>query len=77
VHPNPFNPALVISLANARTKRPVHIAVYDARGCLVHQVKIKGGARHIWNAHGMPSGLYVVRAQAGKRTYLKKALLLK
>jgi hypothetical protein len=81
VSPNPFNPAVVISIhdGNVGATRRVAptLAIYDPAGRMVHQAENLTSAKYTWNAQGLPSGVYILRAVAGKKTYMKKLILAK
>jgi hypothetical protein len=81
VSPNPFNPAVVISIhdVNVGATRRVAptLAIYDPNGRMVHRVKNLTSATYTWNAQGLPSGIYVLRAVVGKKIYMKKLILAK
>jgi hypothetical protein len=78
--PNPFNPATEISYQLSAFSR-VTLKVYDLLGrevaSLVNDKKVPGKYSAIWNASGMPSGVYFYRLQTGTYTETKKMLLLK
>jgi hypothetical protein len=80
--PNPFNPAVSISFrVGAIHESPVHVSVYNAAGILianlVHQSLAPGRHTVTWDAAQNPSGVYVVRMEAGGRLATKRILLLK
>jgi len=79
-YPNPFNPSTVIPFELAQTGT-VKLAVYDVTG---RQVAVlvnasMGAGRHsvTFNAGGIPSGVYMVRMEAGGRIMTSKLTLLK
>ncbi len=79
-YPNPFNPTTVIPFELAQTGT-VKLAVYDVTG---RQVTVlvnasMGAGRHsvTFNAAGIPSGVYMVRMEAGGRIMTSKLTLLK
>ncbi len=79
-YPNPFNPSTVIPFELAQTGN-VRLAVYDVTG---RQVTLlvnasMGAGRHsvTFNAAGIPSGVYIVRLEAGGRIMTNKLTLLK
>jgi hypothetical protein len=80
--PNPFNPVVQIKvMGDARGEMRVTLQVYDISGKLVadlthHTSRITPNA-YTWNASGHPSGLYIVRMQAGSRILQKKVTLIK
>ncbi|MCE5248995.1 T9SS type A sorting domain-containing protein [bacterium] len=79
-YPNPFNPATTIDYCLPRDSR-VTVTVYNISGARIAVLKddfeLAGGYSVVWNARGMPSGLYFCRFRADKFTVTKKLLLLK
>ena len=77
--PNPFNPAVVITWANVRAinESPLQLAIYTTHGRMVHQVNQIHRGRYTWDASGMPSGLYIIRARIGERILEKKVTLIR
>lgn len=74
VSPNPFNPTVNIRLHGALGKATA--SIYSPAGRLVTRLNLeKGGVE--WNASGMPSGLYLIKTDAGKQVSKIKAVLLK
>ena len=79
-YPNPFNPSTVIEYA-VPNKVHVKLIVYDVLGrkveTLVDQEETSGTYKVLFNAGGLPSGVYFYRLQAGTYHETKKLLLLK
>ena len=79
-YPNPFNPSTTISWS-LPSKAFVSLTIYDVVGRevakLVSNELPAGVYSRIWNATGMPTGVYFCRLQAGAFTQTKKLLLLK
>lgn len=75
VRPNPFKPAVTISFANPGKK--ADIAIYNVEGKLVHSFKNFAGNRVSWNAEGIPSGLYVLKARINGLTQTRKLVYSK
>ncbi len=79
-YPNPFNAETVIRFT---LDRPgfVQAEVFNLLGESVETIVSKdypAGSGYIrWNAECYPSGLYLIRLQAGGRTQVKKALMIK
>ena len=78
--PNPFNPQATIRFVLPDVSE-VRLAVYDARGRQV-QVLIDGslhaGEHEVtFEAHGLPSGVYFSRLEAGGKTSTSRMVLLK
>ncbi len=78
--PNPFNPSTVIPFELAESS-DVRIAVYDVTGRLVASLvdsRMSAGTHQTtFNATGLPSGVYVVRLEAGGQVLTSKLTLLK
>jgi hypothetical protein len=66
-YPNPFNPRTAISYQLSAVS-VVRLTVYDALGrlvaTLVNEEQLAGSHTVTWNAHNMPSGVYVYRIVA-------------
>ncbi len=88
IYPNPFNALTTISFGFDKSA-PTRLAVYDLSGRLVAEL-LEGnppfnsppasrGGNHsvVWNAEGLPGGIYLIRLEAGKQTQTMKVLLLK
>ncbi len=79
-YPNPFNPVTIIRY---ETSRPgfVSLVVYDILGREV--ARLVNGERAprvhevVFNAAGLPSGIYVYRLQAGSTNQARKMILLR
>jgi len=89
-YPNPFNPTTTIKysiatsspLAKGRTEEGfVTLKVYDVLGrevaTLVNEKQSPGSYSVMFNASGIPSGIYFYKLTAGKFSQTKKMLLLK
>jgi hypothetical protein len=79
-HPNPFNPSTTLEFSIPERSR-VTITLYDATGRhvreLADQVFDRGYHSTTVVAHGMPSGMYYCRLQAGTFVHTKKLVLVK
>jgi len=79
-YPNPFNPTTVIPYDLASTSR-VRITVYDVTGrpvaSLLDAQQNAGRHQVAFNAAGLPSGVYMVRLEAGGQVMVRKLTLLK
>jgi hypothetical protein len=78
--PNPFNPITTIAFS-IPVRQKVILKIFDAAGREVATLKegeLEPG-RHdvLWQAAGMPSGLYFCRIASGPFTKAQKILLLK
>lgn len=79
-YPNPFNASTQISYALANAGL-VRLQVYDARGrlaaTLVNAVQAPGSYNVHFDGGGLASGLYFYRLQIGKKSQIKKLVLLR
>lgn len=79
-YPNPFNPSTVIQYA-IKERSFVTLGVYDIQGRLVEMLasgeRAPGEYRLTFTARGLPSGMYLVRLQAGSFTDTRKMVLMK
>ncbi len=79
-YPNPFNPTTAISY-QISTRSHVELIVYNALGqkvrTLVNTNQNAGTYSVVFNASGLPSGIYFYRLTAGKFTQLRKMVLIK
>jgi hypothetical protein len=79
-YPNPFNPTTSIQYSVPSTQY-VSLKVYDVLGrelsILVSEVKPPGSYTVKWDAHGLASGVYFYRMQAGQYTETRKLALLR
>lgn len=85
IYPNPFNPDATISYGLAK-QGEVNISVYNPRGQLVRSfregIKAAGNYNLRWNGtddsgRTCGTGVYYIKMQAGKDSYMRKAVLLK
>lgn len=85
VYPNPFNPRTSIPFT-LEEEAHVRLAAYDLGGALVRTLLNEGrpaGAHNfVWNGKGdagetMPSGVYVLRLEAGSAVDTRRVVLLK
>lgn len=78
--PNPFNPRTQIEYDLAEDG-PVSLVVYNLLGVevyrMVQSVQPAGRYSVTWNAGDLPSGIYILRLQAGKFSESRKMMLLK
>jgi hypothetical protein len=78
-YPNPFNPKTTIQFKIPFTtfvELKVHNLVGQEITTLVNQEKNKGEHRIVWDASGIPSGVYFCRLKAGSLVDTKKIILL-
>jgi len=77
--PNPFNPLTNIRFI-LKTSNTVLLNIYDLEGKLVKMNKLKlDSGTHVvqWDASQSPSGIYLIKLQAGVNTQIQKAILVK
>lgn len=80
-YPNPFNPSTTIKFGVPVTAE-VTVEIFDVQGrraaMLVDGQTLQPGWHSVvWDCSQCPSGMYLVRMQAGERTMLRKMLLMK
>ncbi|OGJ85740.1 MAG: hypothetical protein A2268_09050 [Candidatus Raymondbacteria bacterium RifOxyA12_full_50_37] len=83
--PNPFNPAVVISVGASRniegnnvSVTPLHVAIYTISGRMITDLsKQMVNGRVSWDASHMPSGLYIVQAHIRGKVLTKSIILMK
>ena len=79
-YPNPFNPTTTLGLA-LNVDGHVSMSVFNIRGQVVEVLvdrNMKAGYHNItWNADGVSSGMYFVRAETGTNAAIQKLMLLK
>jgi hypothetical protein len=84
-HPNPFNPTTQIDFSLNETG-PTTLRIYDVSGklvrTLVNRRMMAGWYSEEWDgrdAHGveMASGVYFIRLEAGRKTFARKAIILR
>jgi hypothetical protein len=79
-YPNPFNSTTTITYTLPE-RVLVHLGVYDMLGrevkVLVQEVMSAGVHEVVFEASGLPSGVYVYRFTAGARVFVRKAILMK
>ena len=79
-YPNPFNPSTTITFTLLESQT-VQLAVYDVTGRQVREL-VDGacslGMHHvIFDAAGLPSGVYIAQIRSGSYAKSEKLLLLK
>ena len=79
-YPNPFNPQVMIPITMAREAH-IQLRIYDIHGRLVisiaDDVLPAGKKLFSWDGSQYPSGVYIVRCQAGHVIQTEKIILLK
>ncbi|MBI2278650.1 MAG: T9SS type A sorting domain-containing protein [Candidatus Brennerbacteria bacterium] len=78
--PNPFNPSTTITFS-LPDRSHVRLAVWNVIGeevaTLVEEERSAGIHRIVWNAKGLPSGIYLYRMQTETSVQAKRMMLLK
>jgi predicted secreted protein len=78
--PNPFNPSTTLTFTLPAAAR-VKLSVFNISGRevarLVDSFRDAGIHEVIWDAAGLPSGIYCARLDAGSRSAVQKLMLLK
>ena len=80
-HPNPFNSKLLIRY-QAPGNEPPELAVFDVQGRLTeqlidHRQKVSPKGTVLFDASGLPAGIYFVAMKAGKLKSVQRVVLLK
>ena len=80
-YPTPFRSEVTFRLAGTG-RAPTVISIFDARGRLVRRLRAAGAPVLRWDgtdeaARPLPSGVYLVRAQAGERVVSRKVVLVR
>ncbi len=85
IFPNPFNPTAIISYTISKPAE-VNFAIYNPKGQLIRSFNLgrkdTGNYRLVWdgtdnNNQLCGTGVYYIRMQAGKESFIKKAALIK
>jgi len=80
VSPNPFNNITQIEFTLPSTQR-VSLRLYDVLGrevaVLMNEIQTAGRHHVMFDASGLPSGVYLCRLEAGKMAQTRKIVLLK
>lgn len=84
--PNPFNSTTTIRFSvGAQGLAPLRLAVYGLDGKLVSDLLPHSRFQTpnskfntvVWNAEGLPAGVYLIRLEAGREVGIAKAVLMK
>lgn len=69
-YPNPFSRQVCLDVVSAVSGKPLSIAIYDITGKLVHTGVVPassvGRYSYVWNAEGMPHGVYMATLRVGE-----------
>ena len=80
VYPNPFNPSTTISF-NLSSYQKIDINIYNIYGKLIKNIyngyKNPGSYNIEWNAKAEPSGIYLIKMEAGSFLETRKVMLMK
>ncbi len=82
--PNPFNSSTTITFGLGKPA-PTRLSIYDLQGRLVADLLDRqgrlwyGAGEHkvVWEADGMPGGIYLIRLESGSDVQTTKMVLLK
>lgn len=78
--PNPFNPVTTIRYTVPYASH-IKLKIYDSLGqqaaVLIDKIVEAGGYEYTWNGSDYPSGVYLIRLEAGNYVETKKMMLLK
>ncbi len=79
-YPNPFNSTTTISF-NLPAQSYTNIGMYNTCGQLVEvlQDRVMSAGKHsvVWNAGKIPTGVYILRGQAGRKVFKDKLVLVR
>ncbi|RJP75885.1 MAG: T9SS C-terminal target domain-containing protein [Candidatus Zixiibacteriota bacterium] len=79
-YPNPFNPVTTLGY-RLDTPSPVMLEFFDTAGRLVQRLdqgfRLPGNHQVVFEAAGLPSGVYFVRLQAGSKAMMQRVTLMK
>ena len=79
-YPNPFNPITTITFTLPETNH-VRLSIFNLQGKkveeLVNGTRVAGYHEVIWDASGLPCGIYFYKIEAGNYHSAKKMVLLK
>ena len=68
VYPNPFNPVITLQVQGKMKNAKCKMQIYNSQGKLVHSAQGMNTGEYVWNAKGLPSGVYYLKAEIdGKR----------
>jgi hypothetical protein len=80
IYPNPFNITTHLEFTLPSTQR-VSLRLYDVLGrevaVLMNEIRTAGQHQMMFDASGLPSGLYLCRLEAGEMAQTRKMVLLK
>jgi hypothetical protein len=78
--PNPFNSTTTISFGLDKSA-PTRLDVYGIDGRLVNELLNSrlpaGDHRVVWNAEGLPAGVYLIRLESAGQSIVRKAVLIR
>ena len=79
-YPNPFNPKTSITI-DLKKSEMVDILIYDLKGSLIqilNSQKLDAGERTFnWDAGNYSNGIYLMKINTTKKTFVKKVILMK
>ncbi len=78
-YPNPFNSTVRLGYELPVLEGNVRLSVYDMKGHRVCELEAgepeRPKATVVWNAEGLPSGVYLIRLEAGSFAVTRKVVL--
>ena len=79
-YPNPFNPQVAVSYQLSAVSH-LNASIYNTQGMMVEELlntEMSAGTHQLtWNASNMPSGVYIIKMQAGEFMHSQKVVLMK
>jgi catechol 1,2-dioxygenase len=79
-YPNPFNPAVKIGYST-KVEGEINISVFNIRGkfieTIVNKSLIKGSHVLNWQPKALPTGVYLIKFEAGKEIHYRQVIYLK
>ena len=86
-YPNPFNPAIKISIATGKalSGKTVQVEVYDMKGSRIEKLNTQRLSMHkdhnslalSWDATKRASGMYIIKTTVGNQTSIKRVTLIR
>jgi len=80
VSPNPFNPRTAISV-KVKENGEGAVYIHNVNGRLIEALYLPPSTHHlrraVWDAGGLPSGVYLLKAKVGSRVMIKRLFLEK
>jgi hypothetical protein len=74
-YPNPFRPAVTITLPGQGSG--ARVSIYTVNGKCVRQYRDIKAGKVVWNAGGLASGVYILKAETNGKRFMKRIMLQK